>query len=139
MRGEGPDRPLAETTAGFGNGYVATVAGLTGTMLAFAVTDTSRYDACAGWTVITTFDARTGLSLREVELPNCGADAPPRRWRSAITRDGVFAWLAADRLLVGGADGKPAELDRGAITGLRAEGDLILWSHAGEPRAADPP
>ncbi len=52
---------------------------------------------------------------------------------SIDTGDTVF-----DRVMLGAPDGTAAELDRAGedqLTGLRAEGSTLRWSHTGEPRS----
>jgi hypothetical protein len=148
VRGEGPDRVLAQADIGFGGSSVG-VAGVAGTVLVLVERLVNRYDGCGGGTLFTAIEARTTRTLRETWMPWCGEDPGATYTRdapTAVTADGVLAWLvvydAAERLLVAGPDGTADELDRGppgTITQLHANGEALVWAHAGEPRSADPP
>ena len=55
-------------------------------------------------------------------------------WRSILIA--LTALLAAPAAAPGGG---VTELDRGAISGLRARGTAVAWTRDGEPRSAELP
>jgi hypothetical protein len=109
----------------------------------------SARDSCGGRTLetISVRDGRLGRRAtgRDCASPPGAPDVTEIPGAAVITSRGVPAWVDrrddGDHVTVGGASGRPEDLDaapRGAIGGLRADGDRLHWTNAGQPRSATP-
>ena len=136
MLATGRDRVFAGAF-NFPDGDSLAVTGLYDRWIVLLRASNSRYDPCQGGYRQSTIDARTGRSARVIGAPLCGS--VPRLLQAgdplAVTARGVPAWLTDGRLLTA-APGRVAEIDRGNIAALRANGDAVEWTNDGVPRSA---
>ena len=110
---------------------------------------TSRYDPGSPYEV-SAFDVgalRIGRAGKLEGDPRPAGSIAPPTWGMAVavTTDGVPVWVArendGDSVRTLTVEGAGTELDRGpigSIAGLRADGERVRWTNAGEPRSADP-
>ena len=145
VKATGRERLIAQENEGFGSGTWAAVFGLDRHWILLGHQSFDRYDACNGGVDVFPVDPRTRRAGRTASLGWCpeGAPFPAPDAPVAVNDRGVASWLSGepgDRRLVYAAPGeRAAELDRGAIDGLRASGTAIEWSNAGEPRSRELP
>ena len=73
---------------------------------------------------------RRGAPDAQVGPAECGLDLllPYRDAPIAVTASGAPAWIRDGVLLGVDAASQVAELDRGAVTNLRADGDVVRWN-----------
>ncbi len=104
-----------------------------------------RRGPCDGFLEVFPVDARTRRQGRSANLPWCpaGSPFPATAAPVAVTERRIAAWLAGEpgdrRLVYAGPGERAIEIDRGAITGLRAAGTAIQWTDDGAPRSMELP
>ena len=126
----------AGTLHGYGGEYVDPAGGGNG-WAAIEVEQGNRYVHCSGRALVTV-DIATRRVGRGAVLPGDCEAAP---LHAVVTTTGAPAWATgegADVRLLTITENEQVELDRGAIGDVRAEGDEVVWTNAGEPRRARP-
>jgi hypothetical protein len=87
---------------------------------------------------ITAFDAVSGRGVSYHSEYNGGREYPLPTTAYAVTDRAVLTWIAGTTLYAL-AQGQVRTLDSGgALAGLRAEGDAVVWTHDGAPRSVTP-
>ena len=95
-----------------------------------------RYDQGCYGARVRSIDVLGERRPREATGGGCAPALAAPGDQLAVTSAGWPAWVHDGRLLARGDEGKVVELDRGAITGLRADSNLVSWSNGGEARSA---
>ncbi len=136
-RPAGRDRVIGVGESDGGGGSRVSAIGASGTWVVTAHVTWLRYYGCQSG-ALEVVDAAGGARGRRVDIADCDPSLMPfERAAVAVTAGGVPAWVVRDRLLAAGADGAPYELDRGAITALRADGPRVVWTRDGVERSAE--
>lgn len=139
LRSLGIDRVLAHGEESYGDGVALGLPLLDGDWAAVPRFGLNRYDGCTGVSIAST-NLRTGARA-PVGLGS-GCRSPQAGEPVAITDAGVLGYVDQedDAWTVSAFAPGGTRLDSGspgAITGLRAEGSVLRWENAGQPRSAE--
>ncbi len=135
----GRDHVLVQNYTDFSVSSGLRLVGLDRTWAVFVQSTVDR--SGAGPTTLTVADAATGRT-RAVAIAG-DADrshpSPTSENGFTVTDTGAFAWLGGGALYALAGTGRIVVLDQGeTITGLRSDGDAVLWTHDGTIRRAVP-
>ncbi|MCP9489194.1 MAG: hypothetical protein MSC31_04900 [Solirubrobacteraceae bacterium MAG38_C4-C5] len=139
LRDTGRDRVVGQASSSFGSGSAVGGPRSDGDWIALYRDGISRYYGCE-FTEIETLNLRTDQRGAPFDLPGC--ETPRDDEPDAITDTGVLAYVAQKEgrwSVVAFAPGGE-QLDTGppgSITNLRAEGSILRWENAGQPRSAE--
>ncbi len=98
-------------------------------------THASKYEPCSILR-LRVVDLERGFSGRSGGTCDDEAVVPRRGDPLVVTSRGGLAWVRGGVLYRLGGAGSIRELDRGEVTGLRAEGDDVVWTRDGVERRA---
>lgn len=137
LRETGQDRVVGQAQTAFGSGTVVGGPRVDGDWIVIFRDDVSRYYGCE-FREILTVDLLTGRAGPE---GNTDCESPGTGEPIAITDKGILAHVAQreDVSTVVAFAPETTALDTGppgSITNLRADGPLLRWENAGQPRSA---